>query len=136
MGALGLLAAMLITLVVGVFLLTVLGAKVVLWVTERHRPDRAALWPWATLCSTALCCLALAPVLATSLGEASTGWADQDGDGMGPNGGYDWWDINAGAVARWWLTGLAIIVIGFGIGAWLLTRTRRAPVGDPSPAAT
>lgn len=132
MDPLGLFAAALITFVGGVFLLAVLGAQVAFRIADRARPDRAVLWPWATLCTATLCCLAAAPVIATSLGESSAGWVDQDHDGMldgmGPNGSYDWWDVNAGAIARWWLTGLVVIAIGFGIGTWLLSRSRQAPV--------
>lgn len=87
--------------------------------------------------------LACAPFAAGRWAEASTGWVDEDNDGMlDPfvNGGYDYLDVNGGHLIRaWGLVALVVIVATSVLVKALRAKERvsggaeaigRDPVGD------
>ena len=131
MGALWLLVAILLALVAAVFVLAVLGGHVASRVGRGAAPG-PRLWPWVLLCGATLVVLVALPFGAAARAEAGNGWVDRDGDGMQDgfvNGGYDWFDVNAGDTGGWWLAGLGATAAAFAGGSLLILRAERRQAG-------
>lgn len=126
-GGMGLLFALLVVLAGSCVLVVCLGTGV--WnlavAARRTTADRGRMAARGAAKLAAAVLLVVVPWLAAAAAEASTGWSDDDGDGMldgFANGAYDWMDVNGGAWAVAAAVLVTMIVAGLAVALALLQR--------------